>query len=220
MLASRGYAVLQPQFRGSTGFGRAFEKAGYGQWGLAMQDDISAGAQWLVDQGIAAGDRLCIYGTHYGGYAAMWALARTPALFRCGISRSGISDLNFRFDDDPMVIEHPAARITRKTLVGDPDQHRQDLDAVSPVLHAAAIQAAVLIAHGDEDHRVPIAHSENLVRALKANHKPVEWIKLVDHGHVLTHPAGELRFYTALFDFLDRQIGPSALKAAAATAKP
>ncbi|HEX7440270.1 MAG TPA: alpha/beta fold hydrolase [Caldimonas sp.] len=180
MLASRGYAVLQPQFRGSAGFGDKFEEAGYGQWGLAMQDDVTAGAQWPVSEGLADPSRLCIYGGSYGGYAAMWGLAKTPDLFRCGISFAGVSDLSFMAKDDSDVNDHAIGRLIRRKIVGDPEANRQRFDEVSPPKKAAAIKAPVLIAHGDRDTRVPIENSEKLVDALRENHNQVEWMKLRD----------------------------------------
>ena len=215
MLASRGMAVLQPQFRGSDGLGERFERAGYGQWGRAMQDDVSAGARWLVREGIADPARLCIYGSSYGGYAAMWGMASTPALYRCGISHAGVSDLALMFKDDSDVSRRATGRLYQQRVIGDPRSRAQDFDAVSPLKKAASIQGPVLIAHGLRDVRVPIVHARRLVTALREAGKPVESLEFVDEGHGLHTDANRQRFHGAVFDFLDRHIGT---RAAASTA--
>lgn len=210
MLASRGYAVLQPQFRGSAGFGKRFEEAGYGQWGLAMQDDVTAAANWLLAGGIAASGRVCVYGGSYGGYAAMWAMASTPTTFRCGISFAGVSDLNLMYQDGSDVNDRATGRLYRRKIVGDPKTRRQVFDEVSPVKRAAAVRNPVLIAHGNLDRRVPIGHAETLVKALQALQKSVEWISFSDEGHGLAKAANRERFYQAVFEFLDQHIGAGA----------
>jgi dipeptidyl aminopeptidase/acylaminoacyl peptidase len=204
MLASRGFAVLQPQFRGSVGFGEAFTSAGYGQWGAAMQDDVTAGAQWLVAQGIADPARMCIYGASYGGYAASWALVKTPDLFRCGVSLAGVSDLAYMLKDDSDTNDTATGRLTMRLYAGDALTDRVHADAVSPLLHADAIKAPLLLAHGTRDGRVPIDHSEKLLDAMRANKKSVEWIKLPGEGHGIGQPENQQRYYRALFAFLGK----------------
>jgi dipeptidyl aminopeptidase/acylaminoacyl peptidase len=219
LLASRGYAVLQPQFRGSTGFGERFARAGIGQWGLAMQDDITAGANWMVKEGIADPARICIVGASYGGYAAMWGLVKTPDLFRCGVSLAGVSDLTYMFKDDSDVNDDPVGRLYRRAWIGDPKTMRQHFDDVSPLLHAAEIKAPVLVAHGDHDQRVPIEHSEKLVAALEASNRAVTWLELKGEGHGIAKPENQKRFYEALLDFLARNIGARSNGATLAPAK-
>ena len=204
MLASRGYAVLQPQFRGSAGFGPAFELAGIRQWGLAMQDDVTAGAKWLAEQGIADSRRICIYGASYGGYAALWALVKTPQLFRCGASLAGVSDLNLMFKDWSDVNDSEFGRLYRRRNVGDAEQDAKRLDEVSPLKGVARIQVPVLLAHGNLDRRVPIVHSEKMLEALKANGKSVEWIFLRGERHGIVYAENRELFYQTLFDFLAR----------------
>ncbi|MEO6895209.1 MAG: S9 family peptidase [Caldimonas sp.] len=207
MLASRGYAVLQPQFRGSSGFGKSFELAGYGQWGRTMQDDVTAGAEWLVAQGIADPRRMCIYGGSYGGYATLWALVKTPRLFRCGASLAGVSDLNLLLTDSSDTNESQLGRLMLHRYVGlsagDPR-----LDEVSPLKNAARIEVPVLLAHGNLDKRVPIAHSEKMVDALRANGKRVEWIYLRGERHGLRYDENRELYYQTLFDFLARNTAP------------
>ena len=155
LLAARGYVVFQPQFRGSSGFGKRFEAAGYGQWGLDMQDDITAGVEHLVRQGVADPARICIYGASYGGYAAVWGLIKTPALYRCGASLAGVSDIAMALSDTPDGHSGPAVHELQRHLIGDLERDRERLRQVSPLERARDIRAPLLIAHGDEDLRVP-----------------------------------------------------------------
>jgi dienelactone hydrolase len=210
MLASRGYAVLQPQFRGSAGFGVRFEQAGHQQWGRAMQDDVTAGAQWLVSQGIAKAAGMCIYGGSYGGYAATWALAKTPELFACGASFAGVTDIYHMATDDSDTNDNRAAMQFQRLLIGDVKARRESSDEVSPVVHAGRIRAPLLLAHGDRDRRVPISHGELLVKAMKAKGREPEWIVLKGEGHGIAKPENQKLFYEALFRFFDRHIGSGA----------
>ncbi len=207
MLATRGYVVFQPQFRGSSGFGKSFMKAGFGQWGLSMQDDISAGVHWLVENHVADPARICIYGASYGGYAAMWGLIKTPGLYQCGIDFAGVSDIEYMLKDDSDRNSNAFARVLQQARIGDLETGKQQFDSVSPLKRAAEITVPVLIAHGNKDVRVPIEHSEKLVAALKSAGKPYQWIELQGEGHGIVGPNNQLRFYQALFDFLDKNIG-------------
>jgi dipeptidyl aminopeptidase/acylaminoacyl peptidase len=204
LLASRGYAVLQPQFRGSSGFGKRFELAGLREWGRAMQDDVTAGAQWLAEQGIADPRRMCVYGSSYGGYAALWALVKTPRLFRCGASVAGVSDLGLLLTGDSDVNRQEIGRLSMLRTIGDAQADAQRLEEVSPLRQAARIEVPVLLAHGDLDRRVPIVHSEKMLEALKKNGKQVRWIMLRGEGHGIGHAENRELFYNALFDFLAR----------------
>jgi dipeptidyl aminopeptidase/acylaminoacyl peptidase len=204
LLASRGYAVLQPQFRGSAGFGRRFELAGHREWGRSMQDDITAGAEWLAAQGIADARRICIYGASYGGYAALWAAVKTPDLFRCVASFAGVSDLALMFTAKSDTNSDPYGQLAERRLIGDPATDAKLFDEVSPLKGAARFRVPVLLAHGDLDVRVPIVHSEKMMEALKANGKQFEWILLRGEKHGISRDAARERFYGALFDFLAR----------------
>jgi dipeptidyl aminopeptidase/acylaminoacyl peptidase len=210
MLASRGYTVLQPQFRGSSGFGNSFRQAGYGQWGLAMQDDVTAGAKWLVEQGYADVDRICIYGGSYGGYAAMWALVKTPRVFKCAISMAGVSDLAGMLSGDSDINEHASSRNVFKLWLGDPKQ--QTFDMVSPLKNTSAIEAPLLIAHGDRDARVPIGQSRDMVDALRKTKKDYIWLELAGEGHGIYFERNQKLFYETAFDFLDHNIGEVAAR--------
>ena len=202
-IASRGNAVLQPQFRGSAGFGKSFELAGYGQWGRAMQDDVTAGAEWLVAQGIADPRRMCIYGGSYGGYATLWALVKTPKLFRCGASLAGVSDLNLMLTDDSDTNDSELGRLLRRRYVGAKEDGKQ-FDEVSPLKGASRIEVPVLLAHGNLDKRVPIVHSEKMLEALRANGKSAEWIYLRGERHGVAFDENRELYYKTLFDFLAR----------------
>jgi dipeptidyl aminopeptidase/acylaminoacyl peptidase len=207
MLASRGYTVFQPQFRGSGGFGKRYLEAGYGQWGAAMQDDITDGVKWLVENGYADPARICIYGANYGGYAALWGLAKTPSLYRCGASFAGVSDLQYMLKDNSDVNARARGRLYRNRIFGTSAARRQVLDDVSPLKRAAQINVPVLIAHGERDRRVPMAHSEKMVGALKDRQKEVQWMLLRDEGHGIFYEHNQERFFNALFKLFDRTIG-------------
>ena len=208
-LAAAGYAVFQPQFRGSSGFGKAFEVAGYRQWGLAMQDDVTAGVKAMVARGVADPKRICVYGGSYGGYAAMWGLAKTPELYQCGITFAGVSDIGERFTDWSDTNDDETAREMMRFLVGDINTMKAQFDAVSPTQHADRIQVPVLIGHGELDRRVPIGHARRLKSALEDAHKPVEtqWYSREGHGFFFD---GDREHFTMLaIRFLDRNIGPA-----------
>lgn len=208
LLANQGYVVLQPQFRGSSGFGKRFETAGYGQWGLAMQDDISAGVDYLIKQGITDPKRICIYGASYGGYAALWGLAKTPDLYRCGVSFAGVTDLQLMFDDNSDRTGNSVARESlRVQLGGDEKQNKDKFDQVSPLKHAAKITAPVLLAHGDEDRRVPIVHAKKMKAALEQHKKSVEWVELEDEAHGVGYNANRKKYYETLLAFFAKHIG-------------
>lgn len=216
LLAARGYVVFQPQFRGSAGFGRRFMEAGFGQWGLIMQDDVTDGVQHMVRKGVADPARICIYGASYGGYAALWGLVKTPELYRCGVSFAGVSDIEAMFSDGSDVNDSKVGRELQRFLVGDLRISSEQFNAVSPLKHAARIRAPVLLMHGEEDVRVPISHSEKMAQALGVAGKDFEWEAFPDLGH--SRGAGEVyqKYYERLFAFLDKHIGPAGKAGAAA----
>ena len=208
-LAAAGYAVFQPQFRGSAGFGKAFEIAGYRQWGLAMQDDVTAGVKAMIARGVADPNRICVYGASYGGYAAMWGLVKTPDLYRCGITLAGVSDIGEMFTDWSDVNDDDTAKEMMRFRVGDIATMRARFDEVSPARHADRIRVPVLVAHGELDKRVPIGHARRLVSALEDAHTPVktQWYDREGHGLYWTN---DLEHFTMLVvRFLDANIGPA-----------
>ncbi|WP_439389871.1 alpha/beta hydrolase family protein [Ideonella sp. YS5] len=207
LLASRGYVVFQPQFRGSAGFGKSFQQAGYGQWGLAMQDDITAGVEHLVKQGVADSRRICIYGASYGGYAAVWGLAKTPELYRCGVTLAGVSDIEYMLTDWSDSNADKSSREWMRFTVGDRQRDRAKFEQVSPLKHADRIRAPLLIAHGDDDARVPMSHAKKLMKALDAQGKPYEWVMLDNEGHGIHYLRSQYKFSNAMLAFLDKHIG-------------
>jgi dipeptidyl aminopeptidase/acylaminoacyl peptidase len=214
LLAQRGYAVFQPQFRGSQGFGRKFEEAGYHQWGLSMQDDVTAGVRHLIEQKLVDPKRICIYGSSYGGYAALWGLIKTPDLFRCGVSVAGVTDIGLFVKEADFRKNKDTMKMVR-LHIGDPSSQQPALDAVSPLKHADLVRAPVLLIHGEYDGRVPIEHAEKMRDALKAAGKPVEWMAIDRAGHGFDLD-DRRRVYETLLAFLDKHIGKPAATAASA----
>jgi dipeptidyl aminopeptidase/acylaminoacyl peptidase len=207
LLAAQGYAVFQPQFRGSTGFGKRYERAGHRQWGRAMSDDITDGVEWLVQHKIADPARICIYGASYGGYAALWGVIKTPGLYRCGVSLAGVSDLTAAAAHSWLDDSDATSREFDRMTLGDADRDRALLDEVSPVRHADKVKVQLLLAHGELDQRVLFSQSKRMVAALKDLGKPVEWLPLEREGHGLFWTESKLLYYRTLLTFLHRHIG-------------
>jgi dienelactone hydrolase len=203
-LASRGYAVLEPEYRGSTGFGEAHFRAGWKQWGLGMQDDVADGAKWAIAQGIVDPKRICISGASYGGYAALMGLVNNPELFKCGVSWVGVTDIDllyngsWGFDDD---ISARYRKYGMPVLVGDPVKDAAQFKATSPLQQAARISQPLLLAYGGADRREPLYHGEKLYKAVKQTNPDVEWIVYPDEGHGWALPKNRVE------RFLDRNIG-------------
>lgn len=207
VLAANGYAVFQPQFRGSQGFGARYEQAGYREWGRAMQDDITAGVRYLIDNHLVDERRICIVGASYGGYAALWGLVKTPELYRCGVSFAGVSDVAYMYRDWSDIGRNAIGREFRRARIGDEKTAEERYDNVSPLKQAQRIQAPVLIMHGEKDRRVPVAHGERMAEALRAHGKPYEWLAFPSEGHGLRYVANRKLYYETLLAFLDRHIG-------------
>jgi len=207
-LAARGYAVLQPNFRGTTRYGWKHYSSSFRQWGLAMQDDIADGVKWAVAEGIADPKRVCIYGASYGGYATMMGLVRHPELYRCGVNYVGVTDLNlFLTASWADYAESDFIRYNVKELVGDADKDAAKLREVSPVALAAKIRAPVLMAYGAADVRVPIEHGTRMKAALEAaGQKPV-WMVGEGEGHGFREMKNQKMFYEAMEKFLAENIG-------------
>ena len=186
--ATRGYAVLQPQFRGSTGFGDAFERAGKRQWGGLMQDDVTDGVKAMIRQGPADPRRICIVGASYGGYAALAGAALTPDLYACAVSINGVSDL----PDMLMYYQSRGgaesdARAYLKQEIGPPTDPK--VGAASPVNAAADIKAPILLLHAVDDTVVPFGQSQQMADTLARRGKPVSVIKLAGEDHWLSRGA-------------------------------
>jgi dipeptidyl aminopeptidase/acylaminoacyl peptidase len=207
-LASRGYAVLQPNFRGTMRYGWKHFASSFKQWGLTMQDDITDGVQWAIDQGVADPKRVCIYGASYGGYATMMGLAKTPDLYKCGINYVGVTDLDLFLGATWSDFAYSAwLNNEMKGMFGDANTDRERLKATSPVELASRIKAPVLMAYGASDVRVIPEHGFRMRAALeKAGQKP-EWMIAEGEGHGYRDPKNQVMFYGAMEKFLDRNIG-------------
>lgn len=201
-LASKGYAVLQPNFRGSTGFGRAFVEAGIGQWGRGMQDDIDDGVKWLASRGTADAKRVCIMGASFGGYAAMWAGVRNPELYRCAISFAGVSDVAamLRYDQRGFA----ATRYFRDWRARVQGDKSFELDQISPLKMVDRLAIPILLAHGKDDDNVPFVQSRRLHEALARLNKPHEYVVYEKEGHGFADPANATDFLTRVGKFLDQ----------------
>lgn len=208
--ASRGYAVFQPNFRGGEGSGRAFADAGHRQWGHRMQDDITDGVQHLIDSGAVDRNRICIVGASYGGYAALAGAAFTPALYKCAVSISGVSDLIETMNNERMEQGHGSVGYAYwLSVIGDPGPDHDALVAESPARQAAAIQIPVLLIHGNEDGTVPIRQSELMRDALQAAGKHVEYIRLENEAHIWSNwtPEDRQKMLEETARFVDTSIG-------------
>ena len=205
-LASRGYAVLQVNFRGSVGFGRDHWLASRKQWGQSMQTDVTDALKWAVDQGVSDPDRVCIYGGSYGGYATMAGLTYSPELYKCGINYVGVTDLALLFKTAP---DSWAAGLGQmKELVGDPKKDREFLEQWSPVNHADKIQAPVFMAYGKRDPRVHLDHAKFMERAMKANDVKYELMVKEDEGHGYRKQENQYDFYGRMETFLAENLNP------------
>lgn len=205
-LANRGFAVLQINYRGSTGYGRAFWEASFGQWGLSMQDDITDGVQWLIAQGIADPARVGIYGASYGGYATLAGVAFTPDLYAAAVDYVGVSNL-FTFMETIPPYWKPMLEKMRD-MVGDPERDRDRLTATSPALHADRIRTPLFIAQGARDPRVNKAESDQMVEALRARGVQVEYMVRDNEGHGFHNDENKFAFYEAMEAFLTRWLKP------------
>jgi len=206
-LANRGYAVLAVNFRGSTGFGKAFVNAADGEWGRRMDEDLEDAVQWAVDQGIADPARLAIFGGSYGGYAVLSALTRYPERYACGIDVVGPSNLETLLASIPAYWE--ADRVRQYRAIADPrtPEGLAVLRDRSPLHRAAAIRSPLLVAQGANDPRVKQAESEQMVAALKANDIPVTYALYADEGHGFVREANRMSFNALCESFLARHLG-------------
>ncbi|MCS6808483.1 MAG: S9 family peptidase [Bacteroidota bacterium] len=204
-LANRGYAVLQMNYRGSTGYGRAFWEKGFKQWGRAMQHDITDGVRWLIAEGIADPKRIGIYGGSYGGYAVLAGLAFTPELYACGVDYVGVSNL-FTFLNTIPPYWKPYLSMMYE-MVGHPEKDKELLYEASPVFHVDNIQAPLLVAQGANDPRVNINESNQIVEALRKRGIDVPYIVKDNEGHGFRNEENRFEFYEAMEAFLAQHLG-------------
>ena len=208
-LASRGYVVVEPEFRGSTGYGDRHFRAGFREWGLKMQDDLLDAVKWAADQGLVDPKRVCIAGGSYGGYAALMALARDPGVFRCGVSIVGLTDprLMFKWSARSDISEF-ARGYSYPTLIGDPEKDAEALARANPLLRAAEIKAPVLLAYGAQDRRVLPENGTRMRDALQAAGNPPEWVLYPDEGHGWYRYENQVDFAGRLERFLAKHLQP------------
>jgi dipeptidyl aminopeptidase/acylaminoacyl peptidase len=204
-MANRGYAVLQVNFRGSTGFGKKFLNAGDGEWGVgAMQHDLTDAVLWAIDQGIANPERVAIYGGSYGGYATLAGLTFTPELYRCGVDIVGPSNIKTLLEAIPPYWAPLKKMFTLR--VGDVEQDEDLNKKISPLYHVDNIKAPLLIAQGANDPRVNIRESTQMVAAMRANELEVGYVVYTDEGHGFARPENRLDFYGRSEEFLAKHL--------------
>jgi dipeptidyl aminopeptidase/acylaminoacyl peptidase len=203
MLANRGYAVLQMNFRGSTGYGSEFKEAGRKEWGEAMQDDVTDGTRWLVEAKIADPARICIVGGSYGGYAALMGVVKEQSLYKCAVSLNGVTDLPDLINNRGHFV---GGRGSAARRIGDLWSDSEKLARNSPARRAADIRVPVLLVHGTKDRVVPPIQSRKMAEALKGAGKSYRYVELEDEEHWLTHGATRLQYYQELERFLGEHL--------------
>jgi len=207
-LASRGYLVISPEFRGSTGYGDAHYRAGWKQWGQAMQDDVADALQWAQKQGLAS-DQACIAGASYGGYSALMGLVRNPDLYRCAAAWAAVTDPALLvagawwLGDD---VAGTGRDYLLPQMVGDTVKDADMFAANSPLAQSKRIKAPLLLAFGEEDRRVPLVHGERLRSALRDAGRPPEWVTYPNEGHSWRLVSTQVDFARRLEIFLDQNL--------------
>jgi dipeptidyl aminopeptidase/acylaminoacyl peptidase len=206
-MATRGYAVLQVNYRGSTGFGKNFINSSDLQWGKKMHDDLIDAVEWAYNEKVAPHGKVCIVGGSYGGYATLAGLSMTPDAFACGVDLVGPSNLKTLLASIPPYWAPLIA--TFKKRVGDPDTKEGDsiLIQASPLTFAAKIKKPLLIGQGANDPRVKQAESEQIVAAMKAHHLPVTYALFPDEGHGFARPENNIAFFGVAEAFLSAHLG-------------
>jgi dipeptidyl aminopeptidase/acylaminoacyl peptidase len=205
-LASRGYLVLQVNFRGSSGRGADFMKAGYRQWGTGIQQDLIDGVKWAIGEKFADPKRVCVFGGSFGGYSAMMAVIRAPGMFKCAVGYAGIYDMAMRYTKG----DTQESELGRNALRAQMGDEPADLAANSPDKLADKIDVPVFLIHGEDDQRAPFAQAKAMRAALDAAHKPYEWMSKSGEGHGFYDEKNTIELYTRLQAFLEKNIGKGA----------
>jgi dienelactone hydrolase len=204
-LASRGYVVLQPEFRGSTGFGYRHFQAGWKQWGRAMQDDLVDATAWAVSKGWSDPKRVALMGASYGGYATLMGLIRDPEVFRCGVEWAGVSDIDLLFSAVQSDLSEDARRYRLPTLIGDPKEDAAQFAQYSPLQRAAELRQPLLMAHGGQDVRVPVIHATRF-RSAAAKNRNIELVSYPEEGHGWRLEETRLDFWKRVEAFLAKNL--------------
>ncbi len=204
LMANEGYAVLQMNYRGSTGYGRKFWESSFKQWGRTMQDDITDGVDWLIKQGIADPERVAIYGGSYGGYATLAGVTFTPDLYACAIDYVGVSNL-FTFMNTIPPYWKPYLEMMYE-MVGNPEKDKEQMAAASPVFHIDKIKAPLFVIQGANDPRVNIDESDQIVKALRARGVEVLYMVKYDEGHGFHNEENRFEVYKAMLGFLNKHL--------------
>lgn len=202
LLANRGYAVLQVNFRGSGGYGVAFQQAGYGEWGASMQDDLTDATRWAIEQGITDADSICIYGASYGGYAALMGAVREPELYRCAIGHAGVYDLELMFEAGDTQSWRIGEALLERYLGREQDVLRER----SPAWNAERIQIPVMLIHGKDDWRADFEHAVRMKKALEDAGKSFEWVELRGEGHGIYNEEMRQEVHGRILAFLERHL--------------
>ena len=203
MIASRGYGVLQPNYRGSTGYGSGFLIAGFQEWGRKMQDDVTDGTKWLIEQKLADPARICIVGWSYGGYAALMGAVREPDLYRCAASMAGVTDLRH--------VQPASGQVMANRAVPQLNGDKSLIDENSPARNAAKINIPILLVHGRQDVNVSFKDSEEMERELRAAGKTVDTLYFDAEDHFLFKEGDRVAFLKKLDQFLEDNLGPVAV---------
>lgn len=206
-LASRGFVVIEPEFRGSTGYGYAHFERGFKQWGGTMQDDLADAVGWAATSGKIDASRVCIAGASYGGYATLMSLVRYPDLYKCGVAWAAVTDPRLRYEESwRSDADEEVRKYSLPTLVGDPVKDAELLKAAAPVLHADKIRAPVYLAFGREDRRVPLEHGTTMREALRAAGNEPEWTVYDGEGHGWLRLDHNVDFYDHMARFLSQNL--------------
>lgn len=206
-LASRGYVVVEPEFRGSAGFGDRHFRASFKQWGRAMQDDIADATLWAAKQGLSDPSRVCVMGSNYGGYAALMGLVRHSELYRCAVEFAAVTDIDLMYTLVRSETAEAYKRHGMPTLIGDREKDAAQLAETSPLRQATRIRKPVFMAHGGSDRSVPIEHGTRLRDAVKPHNPDLEWVEYPEEGRGLRLTSNRVDFWTRVEKFLARHLG-------------
>lgn len=198
LLAQNGIAVLQVNFRGSGGYGKRFERAGYQKWGSDVQHDIIDATQYVIDQGFADKERVCIAGGSFGGYSALQSAVLAPDMFKCAVGMAGIYDLPL-WTDDSDVADSSSGSSYQKNVLGN---NLETLKAMSPSYNVNKLKANLLLVHGGDDERTPITQLESLEKALKAHNYPYQKLVMDNEGHGFYNDEHRAKYYDQMLSFL------------------